>query len=124
MAYFVLINEQGPAWNSSLPMREQNEWPDHAEYVNSAMRAGKVILGGPLGDGRIHRALLMLNFESEAAVRTWIQEDPWIRSGVLRAQILEPWNLLVSNDKLDPVLAEIISPIDSSGNTGRLREPS
>ena len=31
MAYFVLINEQGPAWNSSLPMREQNEWPDHAE---------------------------------------------------------------------------------------------
>ena len=46
------------------------------------------------------------------------------RSGVLRAQILEPWNLLVSNDKLDPVLAEIISPIDSSGNTGRLREPS
>jgi uncharacterized protein YciI len=110
MAYFVLINEQGPAWIPGRPMREQKEWTAHADYVNVGMRSGKVILGGPLGDGRIHRALLMVNFDSIADVRSWSREDPWIRSGVLRVHTLEPWELLVSQDKLDPVLAEITNP--------------
>jgi len=107
MAYFVLINEQGPAWIASRPMREQKEWTDHAAYVNSAMRSQNVIMGGPIGDGKHHRALLVLNFDSIVDVRIWIKEDPWIQSGVLRVHTLEPLDLLVSNEKLDPVLAEI-----------------
>ncbi|MGP8072346.1 MAG: YciI family protein [Thermoplasmata archaeon] len=107
MAYFVLINEQGPSWVANRPMRDQEEWTEHAAYVNAAMNAGQVLLGGPIGDGRIHRALLIINFENEADIRTWILNDPWIRSGVLRTHSVEPWTLLVSNDKLDPVLDEI-----------------
>ncbi|MGA8663538.1 MAG: YciI family protein [Thermoplasmata archaeon] len=110
MAYFVLINEQGPSWVDGRPMREQELWQEHAAYVNAAMFAGKVILGGPLGDGRIHLAMLIIQFESEADIRSWILEDPWIQSGILRTRSLEPWTLLVSNDKLDPVLAEITKP--------------
>jgi len=110
MPYFVLINVQGPAWIAARPMREQKGWTAHAEYVNSAMRSGKVILGGPLGARGFHRALLVVNFDSIADVRTWSGEDPWIRSGVLRVHTLEPWELLVSHDKLDPVLAEITHP--------------
>lgn len=114
MAYFVIVYEQGPAWVDSMPMREQVDWTGHAAYVNAAMYAGLVILGGPLGEGPRHRALVIVHMESDSAVRSWIGEDPWIISGVLGPPRVEPWKLLVSNDLLDPVLAEITKPTVSS----------
>jgi uncharacterized protein YciI len=113
MTYFVVVNEQGPSWDGARAMREQREWTEHAAYVNQAMYSGLVLLGGPLGSGAFHRALLVVSAEDEAAVQTWIREDPWIRSGILRTASVEPWTLLVSNDKLDPVLEEITKPKDS-----------
>jgi hypothetical protein len=110
MPYFVVVNVQGPSWVDSRSMRDQEQWTEHAAFINAAMYAGFVLLGGPLGDGPTHRALLVINSDSESAVRARLMEDPWIRSGILRIGSLEPWNLLVSNDKLDPVLAEITKP--------------
>jgi hypothetical protein len=107
MAYFIVINEQGPSWVDSKPMRDQEKWTEHADFVNSALYAGFVILGGPLGNGPTHRALLIINSESESAVRSWLLTDPWVRAGILRTSSIEPWKILVSNDKLDPVLADI-----------------
>jgi uncharacterized protein YciI len=107
MGYFLLISAQGPTWVAGRTMREQAQWAEHCVWVNTAMYAGKVILGGPIGDGQTHRALLVVHFDSESEIRHWILEDPWIQSGVIRTESLEPWKLLVSNDKLDPILAEI-----------------
>jgi uncharacterized protein YciI len=107
MGYYLLVSGQGPSWDPARSMREQAQWIEHCQWVNTAMYAGRVILGGPIGDGQIHRALLVLYFDSEADIRRWILEDPWIQSGVIRTESLEPWKLLVSNEKLDPILAEI-----------------
>jgi hypothetical protein len=107
MSYFVVINEQGPSWVPSRPMREQPLWDEHAAFVNSLMYAGFVVLGGPLGDGGPHRAMLIINSDTEQTVRSRLAEDPWIRAGILRLGSLESWKILVSQDKLDPVLAEI-----------------
>ncbi len=110
MPYFVVVNEQGPSWVDSRPMREQVLWSEHAAWVNSQMYAGVVILGGPIGNGRPHRAMLIVIAESESELRTRLGEDPWIHAGVLRTGSVEPWKILVSNDKLDPVLAELTKP--------------
>ncbi|MCI4365975.1 MAG: hypothetical protein L3K10_07985 [Thermoplasmata archaeon] len=91
-------------------MRDQALWTEHAAFINGQMYGGFILLGGPLGDGRVHRALLIVNSESESAVRTRMMEDPWMRAGILRLLSIEPWNILVSNDKLDPVLADIVKP--------------
>jgi uncharacterized protein YciI len=107
MAYYVVTSQQGPQWVDALPMREQAEWTEHAAFVNAAMYSGSLLLGGPLGAGHPHRALLVVQAEGEPAVRSWLEQDPWIRSGVLRVVSVEAWRLLVSNDKLDHVLAEI-----------------
>lgn len=88
-------------------MREQEKWTEHAAFINSLLDRGVVVLGGPLGNGPEHRALLILNDTDEPAVRTRFSDDPWIRAGILRILTIEPWKLLASNDKLDPVLAEI-----------------
>jgi hypothetical protein len=107
MPLFVVVNEQGPTWVDSKPMREQGLWTEHAAFVNALMEAGFIILGGPIGSGHPHRALLVLNAGGEAEVRSRLGEDPWYRAGILRLGSIEPWKILVSNDRFDPVLAEL-----------------
>ncbi|MGD0587935.1 MAG: YciI family protein [Thermoplasmata archaeon] len=107
MTYFVVINEQGPAWVSSRVMRDQEGWNEHAAYVNGLVREGFVVMAGPVGDGSIHRALLIINAVSEAAIRARFEEDPWIRTGILHTARIDPWKILASDDRLDAVLAEI-----------------
>jgi uncharacterized protein YciI len=114
MPYFVVINEQGPSWVDSRPMREQALWSEHADFVNSLVSAGFFMLGGPIGGGRPHRALLIVIGESETTARARLLEDPWVKAGILRVGVVEPWKILASNDKLDPILAELSAAGPSS----------
>ncbi len=107
MAYFVAINEQGPAWAAGTPMREQVGWDEHVRFVNRLLTERVLLLAGPLPGAPVHRALLVLQASSEQGVRTKLAEDPWIRSGVLVSRSVEPWQLLASHDRLDPALAEL-----------------
>jgi uncharacterized protein len=107
MPYFVVVSEQGPSWVESRPMREQSLWPEHAGFINSLRESGFVILAGPIGGPLPHRAMLIVHSESLDIARARLQEDPWVKAGILRTDNVEPWKILASNDKLDPVLAEI-----------------
>jgi uncharacterized protein YciI len=107
MPYFVVISEQGSRWVDSRPMREQELWKEHADFINSLRAPGFVILAGPIGSGHPHRALLIVHAESESAARAQLAEDPWVKAEMLRTASVEPWKILASNDKLDPVLEEI-----------------
>ncbi|HTP54945.1 MAG TPA: hypothetical protein VML94_08335 [Thermoplasmata archaeon] len=108
MAFFAVVNEQGPAWVEGRPMREQVGWSEHAAFVNGLVRAGVILIAGPLGTGPPHVALLFVHSESEDEVRRRLLEDPWMGSGVLRIRSVESWAVLASDDRLDRVLAEII----------------
>ncbi len=115
MSYFVVINEQGPSWVGSRPVREQELWTEHAGFINSLTDRGFNILGGPLGNGEPHRALLIVSSESESAARPQPMDDPWMRAGILRIGSIEPWEIWASNDKLDPILAGIARPTAHRG---------
>lgn len=105
MAYYVVRSEQGPAWNPSLSMREQKLWPDHVAYINSLLATDQMLLGGPIGDGSPYRAMVVLIASSEGEVRERLAKDPWYAAGVLRVLTVEGWNMIATNDKLDPALA-------------------
>lgn len=107
MAYFVVMNEQGPSWVDARPMREQELWNEHAAWVNSLVDAGFIVLGGPIGNGHPHRAMLILNSESDTAAFARLQTDPWVKAGILRTGRLEPWKILASSDKMDRVLGDV-----------------
>jgi uncharacterized protein YciI len=107
MPYFVVINDQGPSWIDAHPMREQALWKEHADFINALSARGFVLLGGPIGSGDPHRAMLIVHSEGLSTVRVQLDSDPWIKAGILRIASIEPWKILVSNDRLDPALAEI-----------------
>jgi uncharacterized protein YciI len=110
VAYFVAVNEAGPAWSAGTPMRDQAQWDEHARFVNALVADRFILLAGPLPGGPVHRALLIVQATSEAAVRSKLAEDPWMRSGVLVSRSVEPWEILASHDRFDPVLAELARP--------------
>ena len=48
MKIFAVIRTRGPAWQPSLSLEGQPEWPAHARFMNDLEAIGAVILGGPL----------------------------------------------------------------------------
>jgi len=92
MAYFLVHSYHGPAWVEGRPMREQDGWPAHREFMN-ALPDGFVILGGPV-DGHRTRAMLVVRADDVGEVHRRLDPDPWVRSGVL-AEVIEPWEILI-----------------------------
>jgi hypothetical protein len=94
MPYFVVINEQGPAWEDQVPMREQKGWTEHAVFMDALADEHFVILGGPL-KYRKHRSMLIVSSPDESVLRKRLAEDPWMRDGVLRTIEIYPWEVLL-----------------------------
>ena len=94
MAFFVVINEQGPGWDPKRVMREQQGWTDHATFMDTLETEQFVVLGGPLKYSK-HRAMLIVNASSEQELRNRLAEDPWMRTGVLRTLEIYPWEILL-----------------------------
>ena len=53
---------------------------------------GFVILGGPIGEGDGENALLIVDAESEEAIRARLAEDPWTED-MLTIESVRPWSV-------------------------------
>jgi uncharacterized protein YciI len=94
LAFFVVINEQGPGWDQKQVMREQKGWTDHAKYMDALEAEHFVVLGGPLKYSK-HRAMLIVNASNEQALRGKLAEYPWMITGVLKTIEIYPWEILL-----------------------------
>jgi len=99
--FFAVISEGGPAWDRGKPMREQDAWPAHAAFRNALAETGFVVLGGPLGDGSTHRALLIVEAPRELEVERRLAEDPWSRKGLLTVTSIDQWEILLDGQGPD-----------------------
>jgi uncharacterized protein YciI len=93
VAYYAVTRERGRSWVASLAMREQERWDEHAAFMDALVEDGFIILGGPLGDGRM--TLLIVEAESEHDVEARLADDPWTAMDVLRIAKIEPWEILL-----------------------------
>lgn len=90
--YYLVTQSFGPAWDRSKPRREQPGWDEHAAFMDSLTAERFVVLGGPVGAGDGKDALLVVDAESEEAVRARLGEDPWA-DGMLTIASVEPWSV-------------------------------
>jgi hypothetical protein len=93
MSYFVVVRERGPAWFPASSIREQEQWTEHAAFMDALVDDGFVVLGGPLGDGPT--TLLIVDSGSEDEIRARLADDPWTPLGLLLISKIEPWELLL-----------------------------
>jgi uncharacterized protein YciI len=88
--FFVVQRRSGPRYDPSRPVEEQSDWPAHASFMDGLVDAGFVILGGPLADE--HRVVLVIEAESEDAVRATFARDPWSETHLV-VDTVEAWTI-------------------------------
>ena len=44
---FAVTMESGPSWDDSRPRREQDDWTDHAAFMDGLVADGFIVIGGP-----------------------------------------------------------------------------
>ena len=62
--------------------------------MDALTEEGFVILGGPVGEGDGEEALLVVDAETEAEVRTRLAGDPW-GEDMLVTESIRPWSVLL-----------------------------
>jgi uncharacterized protein YciI len=92
--YFLVKRAHGPSWDSSRPRREQDGWDDHAAFMDKLVADGVIVLGGPVGEGDGHSALLVIEADDEAEVRGLLAPDPW-GEDMLATESVEPWSIFL-----------------------------
>jgi len=104
MKYFAVTRERGPAWNVSISMRQQKRFAEHATFMDRLAEEGFIVLGGPLGyeaELKFSRALFLVRAESESAIEMRLDADPYTAMGMLRVTKIEPWQILLGNERLN-----------------------
>lgn len=88
--FFVVMRRSGPEWNPSRPLEKQPEWQAHATFMDELVDAGFVLLGGPLADDC--RVVLIVDADSEDAVRATLARDPWSETHLL-VDSIDAWTI-------------------------------
>jgi uncharacterized protein YciI len=101
MSVFAVFREAGPAWSDG-GIFGQPEASEHAAFMNGLADEGFVLFGGPLAgteEGRV-RVLLIVEAEDEAEIHRRLAADPWAPTGRLLTARIEPWKLLLGEERL------------------------
>jgi uncharacterized protein YciI len=88
--FLVVLPRTGQEWDPARPMEQQSDWPAHASFMDGLVDAGFVVLGGPLADEQ--RVVLVVEAETEDAVRATLARDPWSETH-LRIDTIDPWTI-------------------------------
>lgn len=67
--------------------------PEHRDYVQALFARGAIRMSGPLADES--GALLVYAADDEMAARALVEQDPYVREGVVREVCLREWNVIV-----------------------------
>jgi uncharacterized protein len=91
MPTFAVTLVHGPAWDGTLPIRQQQAWPQHAAFMDGLVDDRFIIIGGPVGDGE--QTLHAVEAADEQQVRARLAADPWAAMDLLRVGSVQPWEL-------------------------------
>ena len=95
----MVLMAKGPSWDPSRLRRAQALWDDHAAFMDKLTADGFVVLGGPLGEGDGEDVLLVVDAPDADAITSTLQNDPWIKSGVLKIRTIQRWTIFLEAEK-------------------------
>jgi uncharacterized protein YciI len=88
--FLVVLHRSGPRWDPSRPMEEQTGWREHAAFMDDLVKAGFIVLGGPLADGVT--VVHAVEAESDGDIRATLAQDPWSETH-LQVHSIDPWTI-------------------------------
>jgi uncharacterized protein YciI len=97
VAYFAVIEENGPGFDPARGRREQDGWDGHAKFMDDLTDEGFVLVAGPLEDERI---LLIVEAADADEVRSRFATDPWAPADVVRVVSVTRWDVWLGAARL------------------------
>ena len=88
---FAVTRTRGPAWKPGLALEEQEDWTEHAKFMNALTADGFVMFGGPL-EGTPD-VLLIIHAQDAGGIHSRLAGDSWTSNGLLRIKQIAPWTL-------------------------------
>jgi hypothetical protein len=92
---FAVVRTRGQAWDAAKPMRSQEQWSEHAVFMDNLAARGFVVLGGPLAE--TGDVLLAVKATSESEIGAALQQDPWSQSRMLEIKSIQPWTIVLES---------------------------
>ena len=92
---FVVRRKRGGPWDWSRGMREQDDWNEHATFMEELVDEGFIILGGPLEGENGREVLHIVDAPSKEAIHERLREDNWTQNGMLETVSVERWTILL-----------------------------
>lgn len=71
---FAVERKRGATWDARLPMNQQANWDEHAQFMNRLAAGGIVQQGGTLDDGE--EILLIVKTSDKQQARAIFADDP------------------------------------------------
>ena len=108
---FVVSRIRGNSWDPNRPMNRQDQWPEHATFMDELTTLRFIVLGGPLGDEGDN--LLVVDAADETEIRSILGRDPWTQMSILEIESIRRWTVLLqAGPAREPVLLRLLpSPL-------------
>lgn len=94
LPYFLVYHGPGPNWDPKRSRREQEEWEEHAAFMDALAEEGVIVLGGPVDP--THAVIVVRSADEREAERR-LAEDPWKKTGILQVVNIARWEILLDS---------------------------
>jgi uncharacterized protein YciI len=92
---FLVERSPGSDWVAGVDTREQPLWDEHAAFMDDLFERGVVVMAGPIAGGA-GEAVVVMEAESESALRELLAADPWCRDrDVLGVSRIREWRVFL-----------------------------
>lgn len=71
--------------------------PAHRAFLGGLADEGVVLASGPLAGPGQASALILLQHDSEEAVRELLREDPFAQQGLIESVDVRPWDVVIGD---------------------------
>jgi uncharacterized protein len=97
MAYFALIYELVDHYiERRAPLRAE-----HLKLASEAHARGEIVLAGAFTDPT-DKALLIFRGEDGSAAERFVQQDPYVKNGLVKKWEVRPWTVVIGNSIAKP----------------------
>lgn len=74
----------------------------HLQLAWASQKRGELVLGGALADP-VDGAVLLFSAQSDGQVRSFVDEDPYVKAGLVKRWYIRPWTTVVGDSAVMPV---------------------
>ena len=93
---YVILHLPGPTWRPGVSALEQTGVAEHLQYLGAAFARGVIELAGPFLREDAGSMVILSEHSTELEALQLAQEDPGVRSGLIRFEI-RPWLTTLAN---------------------------